>query len=238
MARAQTLFVATWFAVVWYHSSSVLAVRNLRIVSPLQSLTIPDPDVKEAAKSSRQRFLPKFRAGLQAEISARRALAEQRTKQMQAAALAGDDWAEEAASLDSKRKTKEERLVERAFDKAAAKAGAEADASVSSSRSQNNAYQFVGVINPKNDQKPITWYARKKPSDAKWSVRLVHVNKDAIVKDLFNRGKVDVFVKYQNTGKVDEETNTPIITKKYSVRERSWKYVINCFDPIFDGRVT
>ena len=85
-----------------------------------------------------------------------------------------------------------------------------------------NAYQFVGVVKRRSD-KPISWYARKKPADAKWSVRLVHVNQDAIIKDLFNRGKIDIFAKYKNTGKVDEETNVPVITSKYEVRERSWK---------------
>lgn len=225
MGKVSALFVATLITVVGYHASSVLAMRSLRIVSPLQSLTIPDPEVKETAKSSRQKFVPKFKSGLQAEVAARRALAEQRTKQMQAAAIAGDDWAEEAASLESKRKTLEEKLVERAFDKATAAAEAGDSPASTSDKSQKNSYQFVGVVNPKNEQKPITWYARKKPTDAKWSVRLVHVNKNAIIKDLFNRGKVDLFAKYHNTGETDEETNTPIITKKYQVRERSWKYV-------------
>lgn len=203
---------------------STLAIRSLRFASPLQSLTIPDPEVKETAKSSREKFIPKFKSGLQAEVATRRALAAQKTKQMQAAAIAGENWAEEAAASDRNKRKRDERIVERAFDKAMAQ-GEDASSEVAAppSKSPNNSYQFVGVINNKVSDKPITWYARKKPAHAKWSVRLVHVNRDAIIKDLFNRGKVDVFAKYTNSGTVDEETKAPIILKKYSVRERSWK---------------
>jgi hypothetical protein len=200
-------------------------MRSLRFASPLQSLTIPDPEVKETAKSSREKFMPKFKAGLQAEVATRRALAAQKTKQMQAAAIAGENWAEEAAASDRNKRKRDERIVERAFDKAMAQAQ-DASSEVEtapSNKSPQNSYQFVGVINNKVSDKPITWYARKKPANAKWSVRLVHANRDAIIKDLFNRGKVDVFAKYTNSGTVDEETKAPIILKKYSVRERSWK---------------
>ena len=72
-----------------------------------------------------------------------------------------------------------------------------------------NKYQFVGLIKkPKTtggsggkEGDPIQWYARPKPRHAKWSVRLVHVNKDAIIKDLFDQGKIDIFAKYTNTGR-------------------------------------
>jgi hypothetical protein len=201
---------------------STLAMRSLRFASPLQSLTIPDPEVKETAKSSREKFIPKFKAGLQAEVATRRALAAQKTKQMQAAAISGENWAEEAAASDRNKRKRDERIVERAFDKAMAQA-LDAVTASSNQSSPNNSFQFVGVINNKVSDKPITWYARKKPANAKWSVRLVHANRDAIIKDLFNRGKVDVFAKYTNSGTVDEETKAPIILKKYSVRERSWK---------------
>jgi hypothetical protein len=202
-------------------AQQALAVRSLRFASPLQSLTIPDPEVKEIVKSNRQKFLPKYKAGLEAEIETRKELAAKRTKELQAAAASGGDWAEQAAESQRQRRSREERLVEQAFDKATTEA--EKALKVAQTTKSSNAYQFVGVVNRGLADKPITWYARPKREDSKWSVRLVHVNRDAIIKDLFNRGKVDIFAKYRNTGSVDETTNTPIISSKYDVRERSWK---------------
>ena len=210
----------------------VQANRILRFASPLQSLTIPDPEEKESMTTARQSFLSKFRVGLSAEAEARRELADSRTKDLQAAAASSDsDWAERAAGSERERRAKEEELVEQAYDKAIAEFEASNGKKGPSAKSPN-AYQFVGVVKKHGDS-PITWYARKKPSGAKWSVRLVHVNQDAIVKDLFNRGKVDIFAKYENSGKVDENTGAPIVTSKYEVRERSWKYV-NRFESSFD----
>jgi hypothetical protein len=119
------------------------------------------------------------------------------------------------------------------------------------SKLTKNKYQFVGVIDNKNrknsnqDQnKVITWYARPKPPQAKWSVRLVHVNQDAIIKDLFARGKIDIFAKYTNAG-IPKPTTTqttdgsdgnkpqqqqqqvspsPVVKSRYDVRQRSWRY--------------
>ena len=82
---------------------------------------------------------------------------------------------------------------------------------------------MINSVSSANNETPITWYARPKPAIAKWSVRLVHVNRDAILKDLFNRGKIDIFGRYENTGTRDTTTNQPIIASKYIVRERSWK---------------
>jgi hypothetical protein len=202
-----------------------LAARSLRFASPLQSLTIPDPEVKEIMKSWRQKFLPKYKAGLKAEIETRRELAAKRTKEQQTAATSGEDWGEQAAESQRQRRSREERLVEEAFDKATTTTEAEKAQKKPSKSSSSNAYQFVGVVNRGSAaaDKPITWYARQKPQVSKWSVRLVHVNRDAVIKDLFNRGKVDIFAKYRNTGSVDETTKTPIIASKYDVRERSWK---------------
>ena len=45
------------------YKEPVDAIRNLQIVSPLQSLTIPDPEVKEEQTTRRQRFLERFRVG-------------------------------------------------------------------------------------------------------------------------------------------------------------------------------
>lgn len=196
---------------------SATAGRMLRFVSPLQSLTIPDPEVKEALKPKRQSFLSKYKAGLQAESEARKELAAKRTKDIQDAAAAKDGWAENTARQDRNRRATEERFVEQAYDEAVTKV---ASKEKSASGKSSNKYQFVGVVN-RGGKKPISWYARPKPSDSKWSVRLVHVNKDAIIKDLFNRGKVDIFAKYKNTGRIDEETQAPIVTSNYEVKRRS-----------------
>jgi hypothetical protein len=215
---------------------SCTAVRSLRFVSPLQSLTIPDPEIQgeEDLDSPRKRFLPKYLAGISAESLARMEVASARNRlaqQVNPDVLSGSDWAEKTAASERDRKKQEELIIEAAYDEAVAGVDSLEKTLDKASRSLNhsrNKYQFVGVINRKAGsdlkQKPITWYARKKPYSAKWSVRLVHVNQDAIIKDLFNRGKVDIFANYKNTGKVDEETKVPIVSSKYEVRERSWRY--------------
>jgi hypothetical protein len=214
---------------------SCVAVRRLRFASPLQSLTIPDPEVQgeEDLNSPRKRFLPKFLAGLGAEVQARKEVAAARSRQAQqidSNTVSGSNWADKTAKSERDRKQQEEAIIEKAYDQAVA--GVESVEKTLDKASQflnksHNKYQFVGVINRKAakdpQQKPITWYARKKPATAKWSVRLVHVNQDAIIKDLFNHGKIDIFAKYKNTGKLDEETKQAIVKSKYEVRERSWK---------------
>lgn len=199
------------------------AIRNLRIASPLQALTIWDPEAKEEAASSRSRFLPRFKAGLEAEAKTRKKLAAKRQQRLQADATSSD-WAKRAAAAERQTRESDERIIERAFDEAVQKYDALHEKA--QKNPNENKYQFVGIVNPagsSSSDKPITWYARKKPADANWSLRLIHVNKQAIVKDLFNRGKVDIFAKYENTGDRDPETNQPLVTSKYTVRERSWK---------------
>ena len=79
----------------------------LRFASPLQSLTIPDAEVKENLETRRGRFLPRFRAGLNAETEASQALAAQRTKELQAASASGSNWAEQAAESERERRARE-----------------------------------------------------------------------------------------------------------------------------------
>lgn len=216
-------------------SSSVLAVRNLQIASPLQSLTIWDPEVKEELMESgvgpsfRSRFLSKFGVGLQAEADARKQL-ESETREQQQVDATSTDWASQAASSESEQRMAKEKIVEQAYDQAVAQFDTKTAKQMQ--RKQNsNKFQFVGVVNSlKEGEKPITWYSRKKPASAKWSVRLVHVNRDAIVKDLYNRGKIDIFGRYDNSGEIDEKTNQPIVTSQYTVRQRSWKNLWN-FSP-------
>jgi len=202
------------------------AARFLQFASPLQTLTLPDAEVKETLQTKRQGFLSKYRVGLQAEADERRSLAAKRTKDIRDAALTGDDWADKLKSGQLSRRAMEEKLIEKAHDKAVSLVEKQSKRSIGKSSKK---YQFVGVVNRKGE-KPITWYARPKPENSKWSVRLVHVNRDAIIKDLFNQGKVDIFAKYKNTGKMDEETNAPIVKSNYYVKKRSWRNLWN-FSP-------
>lgn len=246
-------FVTLFLALVMGTAS---AVREVQFVSPLQSLTIPDPEyVEKQAKASsdeelqmgvletpRRRFLPRFLAGLQAENTVREQIAMGQIStddgSDDALEVSGKDWVGKTKAAEERRRRKEESIIEQGYDAAMAKYDAQTS-SASTPKSENpNKYQFVGLLDRTNPKKPITWHARPKPAGAKWSVRLVHVNKDAVVKDLFNQGKVDIFAKYTNTGKSQikgegenaKPTNIPIITSKYEVRERSIKNLFN-FSP-------
>ena len=205
--------------------SSVTAVRNLRIASPLQALTIWDRE----PVTPRSKFLPRFKAGLQAEANVRQALSSSQQQDSTTSTANGEDWAQQAATADRNRQSRVERAAARAFEQAFAKADALVEKDDNQqTKPRSNKYQFVGVINAPKSAQPITWYARPKPADSAWSVRLVHVNRQAILYDMFRRGKVDIFAKYKNRGQkvVTEEgvaTRQPVIQAKYVVRERSWK---------------
>lgn len=196
------------------------AVRSLQFASPLQSLTIPDPEVKAAQTTARKRFLERFRVGLSAEAEARKQLAEAETERLQADATL-TDWADQAAAAKRRMIENRESFVESQYDKAVAAFDAKKPSPTP--EKNDNEYQFVGVVNPVSKATPITWYARKKPEGAGWSVRLVHQNKEAIVKDLFSRGKVDIFAKYENTGITEGDSRIPKVTSRYTVRQRSWR---------------
>lgn len=162
---------------------------------------------------------------------------------------AGDSWAEASAAADERKKKAMEGRVEAAFDLAVK----EYDARVAAKKKTSPvtaacAYQFVGVVsngtgNTKNNA--VTWYARKKPQNSKWNMRLVHVNRDAVLRDLFVKGKVDVYGKYVNEGlekaafeaadMSGEDVNErvamkPSVKAQYSIKERSWKTLWN-FSP-------
>jgi len=248
LTRWQRAVLATVLVVAVAHPrTTVEGVRQLRIASPLQALTIWDAQLKEeltepSTRTFRNRFLPRFRAGLEAETAARKRISERRNQRLatlnDSSGNAGGaknkkkNWASQAAATDGNLRANEARFVENAYDEAlkqlddleSQERSKARKASRSSTKKQDrNKYQFVGVINPTSDQAPISWYARKKPSNSNWSVRLVHVNRDAIIKDLFQRGKVDIFAKYDNTGTIDPDSKQPVVTAKYTVRERSWK---------------
>lgn len=86
----------------------------------------------------------------------------------------------------------------------------------------------------------MTWYARKKPQNAKWSLRIIHPNRDAILRDLFVKGKIDLFSRYENEGAAvrggatggegggspaveGEGGRKPSVRAHYRVKERSWR---------------
>lgn len=229
--------------------ASASAVREVQFVSPLQSLTIPDPEhVEKQSKASsddelqmgiletpRRRFLPRFLAGLQAENTVREQIAMGQISTDDGSddglEVSGKDWVGKTKAAEERRRRKEDAIIEQGYDAAMAQYDAQTASAVTPKSENPNKFQFVGLLDRTNPKKPITWHARPKPAGAKWSVRLVHVNKDAVVKDLFNQGKVDIFAKYTNTGKFQvkgegdaaKQTNIPIVTSKYEVRERSIK---------------
>jgi hypothetical protein len=187
----------------------------LRFASPLQALTIWDKGAP--AGSPRDEFLPKYKAGLQAEQDMREALNKRHEEFMAKQDKEAKDWPKRAAAIERRRKARDEALIEKAYDEAT-KAGAK----LACKPQDPNEYQFVGVVNKKTPTKPVTWYARKKPAEGKWSMRLIHVNQEAIIKDLFNQGKIDIVARYKNTG-ILEETKKCVVNSEYEVKERSWR---------------
>ena len=214
-------------AVVVSSLSTASAVRELRIASPLTALTIWDNhDVMERPQTHRSRFLPRFRAGLKAEAKASKQAADELSSKKARVSIDRADWAQQVAASDRRLQRAQAKAMEKAYDQAVAKYNdMQTDSSVDSHshRRSSNKYQFVGVVNAKETDDPITWYARHKPTQAKWSVRLVHIDRRAIIKDLINRGKIDLFARYENTGQRNTETRLPMVEAKYAVRERSWR---------------
>lgn len=209
-------------------SLSSAVIRNIKFASPLQALTIWDPETKEEASqvgpTPRLRFLFKFQAGLSAEREVKRQLEEQRSAVEVADATS--DWADQAAAADFQNRAREDLLMGDAYDQAVATVDGELkrrQRDQKRRRRNANKYQFVGVVQRPSDPTAVKWYARPKPAGAKWSLRLLHVNREAIVKDLYDHGKIDIFAKYKNTGVVDEKTQQPIVECEYSVKERTWK---------------
>lgn len=215
-----------------------MASASMRFASPLQVLTIWDTN--DEPMSPREKYLQKYKAGLEAEKKVREELKKKHDAFLSKQDTASPEWAEKAVRYERVRKSREERLVEKAYDEAVKRVEAEQKGKESGPVAvKKNTYQFVGVVNSKDENKPVTWYARTKPEKANWSLRLVHVNRDAIIKDLFDRGKVDIFSKYKNDGfktaagsdqgPSTHEQRSLLVKAQYEVRERSWRLVkVNC----------
>ncbi|OEU23475.1 hypothetical protein FRACYDRAFT_205645 [Fragilariopsis cylindrus CCMP1102] len=226
--------------------------KNIRFASPLQSLTIPDPELFAENEKDKNTFLPKFLTGLTAENQIREEIAVGTVKisdsndDDDSFDVSGKDWVGNTKTAEAKRKRREDQVVEEAYDKAIASFEQQQEQRLSSKKmkkkkTNSNKYQYVGVVginnkDKKNEKKkknnPISWYARPKPKHSNWSVRLLHVNKDVIIKDLFDQGKIDIFAKYTNTGpqQPKQSLQAPVVTTKYEARERSWKTLWN-FSP-------
>jgi len=240
-------------------SSTPRTTDALRFVSPLRTYTVFDPDPASSSSSDaainapRRKFFPRFRAGLAAERREREAIKDELQAELLSEAEGGDnsegygrEWAAMEEAKDEVRRGAEEARVERAHDRAVAaydrrSTGRAAIASLTPSGARAKAdgkdLQFVGVINPgRVADKKVTWYARPKPATSKWSVRLVHVNRDAVLRDMFTAGKIDVFGSYINSGKKvldrdGEPTLQPALEGKYTVRSRNWRNAWN-FNPL------
>lgn len=199
--------------------------KTLRFASPLQSLTLFPKDVPTT--TSRDKFLPKFKAALSAEKKARETLSKQR-EVFDGNSIDPEDpnWEKRAEDREQLREEREEQFVSKAVDRALSRFKETSDVT---SKNQNK-YQFVGVVQPPGSAKKVKWYARKRASGSKWNIRLLHVNRDVIVRDMFVSGEIDLFAKYINTGKPRDELQEgedpkaprrPLIEADYNIRKRS-----------------
>ena len=142
----------------------------LRFASPLQALTIWDKSVI-GRLSPRETFLLKYKAGLQAEQETREALNQRHEEFMNQQDKESKDWPKKAAAIERRRKIRDEALIEKAYNEAIKSLEATTPSTVCTPKDPNE-YQFVGVVNKASPEKTITWYARKKPTKARWSIGL------------------------------------------------------------------
>ena len=209
--------------------------KTLRILSPLQSLTIFPKETEESKTTTpRDDFLPKFQAGMTAETKVKERLARRReflsSNDNDDSIGSGEGWEKRLAERERLRDEQDEEIVEGAWDRATAPFQNKGTtvSTTSTGAVSKSPYQFVGVIQPPNSSQKVKWYARKRPTGSKWNIRMIHVNKDAIIRDMFTNGKVDVMGKYVNTGKPFDEVKEgekpslrPLIKGEYIVKPRS-----------------
>lgn len=226
--------------------------KPVKFASPLQSLTIPDG---KAPPSPRSNFLFKFKAGIESERRARKEIAAEAKRQRQYeigipppdSDIEIDDededffesskWAEMSAEKFDNYKDEKRKKISAAFDEGFASGAAMLDSATAKAvdaptAKSSNEYQFVGVV---QNGKKVKWYARSKPKDSSWSVRMINVDKAAVLRDLFVRGKIDIYGEYENKGVLaapseTEDSNNeqptasvPLVQAKYTVKERSLK---------------
>ena len=203
--------------------------KTLKILSPIQSFTIFPKEEVSKSPTPRDEFLPKFQAGLTAETKTKEMLARRRELLSNNNDLAGPGWEKKMEERERIQSAREEEIVEQAWDRATAPfQNKHSLANKNSAASAPSKYQFVGVIQPPKSEKKVKWYARKRPDGSTWNIRMLHVNKDAIIRDLFTNGKVDIMGKYVNTGESMDEVKEgekpslrPLIKGEYKVKPRS-----------------
>jgi len=216
--------------------------------SPLKTLTIFNNGMGTTSKrftSARATFLQKFKGGISSQNIARNEMKEEENRRKKreeegSVVLATEtEEAEEIGQWEEYSLSKEEEVMrerrskmEEAFEKGfnSVKVGTK-----SSKKNGDSAFQIVGVVLP---EQGVKWYARKKPKDAKWNVRLMHVDKAALLRDMFVNGKIDVYAKYENKGRhqssqteESDEANSVHVEPVYSVRERNLRTLWN-FNPV------
>jgi len=220
---------------------------GLTITSPLKTLTIFDETV------NRPTFLERFKIGTTSQNRVRKEIQEEEARKRKEEEegvvyesmsefeedVAGEDEVYEASKWEEYSLSKEEAVVnkklsklEKAFDEGFNSVKKSSATNRFSNRDENK-YQFVGVVIPKQN---VKWYARKKPKSSRWSVRLLQVDKPALQRDLFVNGKIDIFAEYENRGRMKEtikdgkkveQISAAVIEPKYSIRERSWRTLWN-----------
>ena len=239
--------------------SSFIISKPLHFDVPLKALTLKDKS-PDSTLIPRKKFLINFRSGIAAERRARKEIAEEakrlrRYEEEDAGNIdvASDNdffesskWAELSKEKYDTYKQDQRKTIADAFEKGFEESSnkLEKEAELAKEKQaktffprESNTYQFVGVV---QSNKKVKWYARPKATDATWSVRVLHVDKAAILRDLFVRGKIDVYGEYVNKGlpppspaptkkgKKGEEQEVvvpkvPVVEASYSVKERSWK---------------
>jgi len=245
--KAQKLIIVLLitFSCHYVNKIPLAASKPMNFASPLKSLTIPD---RMSPPSPRSNFLFKFKAGIEGERRARKEIAEEtkRLRQFEEGDVEVDDenvdffesskWAEMSADKFDNFKEEKRNRIASSFDDGFSSCASQLEAAAAGatngpSPKSANEYQFVGVV---QSDKNVKWFGRSKPKNSKWSVRVINVDKAALLRDLFVRGKIDVYGSYTNNGipaipagkegAYTEETvsKLPIIDADYSVKERSW----------------
>ena len=198
--------------------------KTLKFISPLQSLTLFPKEIPTT--TPREEFVTKFKAGLGAEKKAREQILNKKDF-ADDPEYVGKGWEKRSEEMERLKSEKEDRFVEKSYDEAIAGLKEVRPESV---QTKGSNLQFVGIVQPLDAENKVKWYARKRPSNSKWNMRLLHVDKGAVMRDLFVNKKIDVFAKYANTGKPrdalqeGEDPSTPrrpLIEADYNIKKRS-----------------
>jgi len=216
--------------------NNVIALPKDQFASPLKTFTLFDE--KSTSISPREKYRMKYKAGLAAETKVREEYAQKREDFLETADKKAAGWENKYMAFERKLKARTDKVAKQAYEKAVKEVETSFKKEPSTLSIKSSKYQFVGVIDKKTNK--VKWHARKRRKRTKWSLRIVHVDQGAVIKDLYNRGKVDIFAKYSKGNRPaititkdgdKEETSKAIPIKgEYSVRERSWRALWN-FSP-------